>query len=83
MSTTTDPAVAVGYAIRKGVTNGALLMKMKTTNNLQRGAGVKWVSMFQEEEEVVFPPLTFMQVCVCVCVCVYVCACVCMYVCIK
>jgi hypothetical protein len=62
MSTTTDPAIAVGYAIRKGVTNGALLMKMKTANNLQRGAGVKWVSMFQEEEEVVFPPLTFMQV---------------------
>ena len=80
MSTTTDPAVAVGYAIRKGVTNGALLMKMKTKNNLERGARVKWVSMFQAEEEVVFPPLTFMQVCVCVCVCMCVHVYVCMYV---
>jgi len=37
MSTSTDPAVAVGYAVRKSQTNGALLMRIVTKNNLQRG----------------------------------------------
>jgi len=36
MSTTKKPAVAVGYVIRKAVKNGALLMSLKTSNNLQR-----------------------------------------------
>jgi hypothetical protein len=37
MSTSTDPAVAVGYAVRKSQTDGALLMRIVTRNNLQRG----------------------------------------------
>jgi hypothetical protein len=37
MSTTTDPSVAVGYAVRKAQTDGALLMRIVTRNCLQRG----------------------------------------------
>jgi hypothetical protein len=37
MSTSTDPSVAVGYAVRKSQTDGALLMRIVTKNNLQRG----------------------------------------------
>jgi len=61
MSTTTDPEVAVGYAVRKGMTNGSLLMKLKTFNNLQRGAELTWLSVFPGEAETLFPPLTFLQ----------------------
>ena len=61
MSTTTDLDVACGYALRKGKTNGALLMKIVTSNNLQRGADLTFVSMFPGESETLFPPLTFMQ----------------------
>ena len=61
MSTTKKPDVAVGYAIRKGVENGALLMRFKTSNNLQRGAELTWLSVFPGEAETLYPPLTFMQ----------------------
>ena len=61
MSTTTDPEVAVGYAVRKGMTNGSLLMKLKTSNNMQRGAELTWLSVFPGEAETLFPPLTFLQ----------------------
>ena len=61
MSTTTDVEVACGYAIRKRETGGALLMKIVTENNLQRGADVRFLSMFPGEKETLFPPLTFMQ----------------------
>ena len=37
MSTSTDPCVAVAYTVRKSQTDGALLMRIVTKNNLQRG----------------------------------------------
>jgi hypothetical protein len=37
MSTSTDPSVTVGYAVRKSQTDGALLMRIVTKNNLERG----------------------------------------------
>ena len=61
MSTTRDYRVACGYAVRKGKTDGALLMKIVTTNNLQRGADLSFLSMFPGEAETLFPPLTFVQ----------------------
>ena len=61
MSTSTKSDIATGYAIRKGVTNGALLMRLKTSNNLQRGAELTWLSVFPSEAETLYPPLTFMQ----------------------
>jgi hypothetical protein len=61
MSTTTDYRVACGYAVRKGATNGAMLMKIVTRNNLERGADLTFLSMFPGEAETLFPPLTFVQ----------------------
>jgi len=61
MSTSKKPAVATGYAVRKSKTNEALLMKIVSKNQLQRGADVSWLSMFPGEDEVLWSPLTFMQ----------------------
>jgi len=61
MSTTKDYRVACGYAVRKGKTNGSLLMKIVTANNLQRGGDLAFLSMFPAESETLFPPLTFVQ----------------------
>jgi hypothetical protein len=57
MSTTTSIETAVSY----GVSKECLLFKIVTTNNLQRGADLKWLSAFPNEEEVLFPPLTYLQ----------------------
>ena len=61
MSTTTHFNVACGYAVRKGKTNQALIMKITTSNNLQRGADLAFLSSFPEEKDPLFPPLTFLQ----------------------
>ena len=61
MSTTRASKVAAGYAIRNGQTSRALLFKIVTENNLQRGANLDWVSMFPGEKETLYPPLSFMQ----------------------
>jgi len=61
MSTTRKADVATGYAVRGGKTKEAVLMKLVTTNQLQRGADLSWLSMFPGEAETLFPPLTFMQ----------------------
>ena len=61
MSTSTDLLVSCGYAVRMGETNGGLLMKIITKNNLQRGADLTFLSMFPGEAETLFPPLTFVQ----------------------
>ena len=61
MSTSKDPLVACGHAIRNGKGKGVLVMKIVTTNNLQRGADLSFLSMFPDERETLFPPLTFVQ----------------------
>jgi serine/threonine protein kinase len=60
MSTTTDVGVAISYAVTKD-THSALLFRIVTRNNLERGADVQWLSMFPDEAETLFPPLTFLQ----------------------
>ena len=60
MSTTTDVSVAINYAVKKE-TRSALLFRLVTRNNLERGADVQWLSMFPGESETLFPPLTFLQ----------------------
>ncbi len=60
MSTTTEVSVAISYAVQKD-TRSALLFRFVTRNNLERGAEVKWLSMFPNESETLFPPLTFLQ----------------------
>jgi thiol-disulfide isomerase/thioredoxin len=61
MSTTADVGVAVGYAVRNSTTCRSLLFRIVTDNNLQRGADLKWLSMFPGEAETLFPPLTYLQ----------------------
>ena len=61
MSTTRAPDVAVGYAVKGAKTNEAVLMKLITNNNLERGADLSWLSMFPGEAEVLSPPLAFIQ----------------------
>ncbi len=60
MSTTTGVSVAIGYAVKQD-TRSALLFRFVARNNLERGAVVKWLSMFPGESETLFPPLTFLQ----------------------
>ena len=57
MSTTTDIAVAARYA-RSG---DSLLFKISLDNFMQYGAEVQWLSAFPNEEEVLYPPLTYLQ----------------------
>ncbi len=56
-----DVKVAVGYAIRKSRTDGGLLMRIVTTNNIERGMDLSWISMFPGESERLLSPLTFME----------------------
>jgi hypothetical protein len=61
MSTTADLAIAVQYATRRGQSDSSLMFRIVTDNNLQRGAYLKWLSMFPSEDEILFPPLTYVQ----------------------
>lgn len=57
MSTTTSFRVAVQY----GASSNALIFKIATENFRQRGANIKFLSAFPREEEVLYPPGTFLQ----------------------
>ena len=57
MSTTTALGVAVQYAMSQHPT----LLKLRTTSSMERGAELGWLSVFPAEEEVCFPPLTFLD----------------------
>jgi hypothetical protein len=58
MSTTSDLAVAVKYAIGSG---DNLLFKIKVPNALKLGADLEWLTAFPGEREVLYPPLTYLQ----------------------
>ena len=57
MSTTSDLAVVAGYARSRA----PLLMRIKVDSPMELGADIHWLSMFPGEEEVLFPPLTFLK----------------------
>ena len=57
MSTTSDLAVVAGYARSQA----PLLLRIKVDNPMEMGADIRWLSMFPGEEEVLFPPLTFLK----------------------
>jgi hypothetical protein len=57
MSTTTDIQTAVSYSI----SNESLIFRIVTKNKLQRGADLQWLSAFPAEEEILYPPLTYLQ----------------------
>ena len=57
MSTSTNLSVAATY----GASKASLLFKVCATNSMCTGAELSWVSAFPTEEEVLFPPLTYLQ----------------------
>ena len=59
MSTTTKLEVAVEYS--GAAREGALLFKLRTESFMQRGASIQFLSAFPAEEEVLYPPLTFLK----------------------
>ncbi len=57
MSTTSNIRNAVAYGMGKN----SIIFKIVTRNLLQRGAKLEWLSVFPAEEEILFPPLTYLQ----------------------
>ena len=60
MSTTTDIKTAVQYSL-SSESSESLIFMIVTKNALQRGASLSWLSAFPTEEEICFPPLTYLQ----------------------
>lgn len=56
MSTTTDPKVAVRYALG----HHSLLFKVRASSFMNRGCDITWCSAFPSEREYVYPPLTYL-----------------------
>jgi hypothetical protein len=61
LSTSSNPAVAIRFAVQNRKSNSCLLFRIVTDNNLQRGANLKFLSMFPGEDEILYGPLTFLQ----------------------
>jgi hypothetical protein len=57
LSTSTSFAVGAKYSL----SSNSLLFKLKVENHMQYGAEINWLSAFPNEDEVLFPPLTFLQ----------------------
>eukprot|EP00802_Teleaulax_amphioxeia_P004400 Tamp_04404.p1 GENE.Tamp_04404~~Tamp_04404.p1 ORF type:complete len:613 (+),score=161.16 Tamp_04404:883-2721(+) len=57
LSTTTALGVAIDFSRSKR----SLIFKIVTQNKLQRGADLHWLSIFPSEQEVLWPPLTYLQ----------------------
>ena len=62
MSTTTNLDVALGYLNGMTLSQGAVLFKLAITSKLKMGAELGWVSAFPSEAEVLYPPMTFLEV---------------------
>ena len=58
MSTTSDFKVAVNYATCR---EGCLLLKIVVDSALEHGADLAWLSAFPGEQEVLYPPLTYLK----------------------
>lgn len=57
MSTTTKLEVAIAYSDA----STSLIFKIRTDTFMQRGASIQFLSAFPDEEEVLYPPLTFVK----------------------
>jgi hypothetical protein len=57
MSTTSNLRIAVRYSLSRH----SLLFKLVAPNFMSLGAELKWLSAFENEEEVLFPPLTYLH----------------------
>ena len=58
MSTTTDMQTAMEYCMSEH----AVLLRLRTKNFMGRGADISFLSAFPAEKEILFPPLTYLQV---------------------
>ena len=58
MSTTTSLDVALEYSL---CGNGAVLLRLRTSSFMQRGADIAYLSAFPAESENLFPPLTLLK----------------------
>ena len=63
MSTTADLDVAVRYCSMEegGRSGAALLFRVRTTNIMQRGAQLAFLSVTPHEKEFLYPPLTYLK----------------------
>jgi serine/threonine protein kinase len=61
MSTTQDRTVAETKFAKAGERPNPLLLKVEATSFMNCGADIHWLSMYPEEKEVLFPPLTYLQ----------------------
>jgi hypothetical protein len=59
MSTTETQTVARTFA-KVGEVDHPLLLKVQSTSLMDCGADIGWLSMYPEEKEVLFPPLTYL-----------------------
>ena len=58
MSTTADLNVAIQYS----ASSASVLLRLRTTSFMARGADISFLSAFPAESECLFPPLTYLQV---------------------
>ena len=59
MSTTTSLEVAIKYSAGA---SSSVLLRLRTSSFMQRGADLSYLSCFPNEQEILYPPLTFLQV---------------------
>ena len=57
LSTTSSLEVALSY----GAATSTTLMRLSTTSFIQRGADLSYLSAFPQEQECLYPPLTYLQ----------------------
>ena len=62
MSTTSDLDVALKYAFR-GEFKNLTIFRIRTTNSLERGADISWLSCFPAENEYLYRPITTLIPC--------------------
>ena len=62
MSTTSDLKIAIEYGGGLSSTGShSVLLRVRTTGFMNFGAQLKWLSAFPFEEELLYPPITFLK----------------------
>jgi len=61
MSTTGSTSIAAGYAL-KTINQEPMIFRIVSDNFMSCGADISWLSVYPNEAEVLFPPLTYLQV---------------------
>ena len=57
MSTSTNKEVVAEYA----KSDQPLIFRVVSTSFLSRGADIKWLSLYAHEDEILYPPLTYLK----------------------